>query len=263
LRSLLPALLLCLLGATGGDTLAFDPGNLLTLSGRVLQSLTADETVLLDYGGPRLLLEREFLPSGRTLVQLYLDRNFKPRTQDTLPPGNSFVRPYRGGSLQFTPLRPDRLTWIGERKEDLVPEDLPPGGLILFFVTGGDSFWLGTGRNFFCYDRTGGVTARFAVPGDALLAAADREGRLYLSFEGGALLSLPPRGGGPSLTPLDRSFSESDLILSTFAQAREIIHRDFGSEEKEFVKWVRQWGDALYRKDPLNRELGQFLRALS
>ncbi len=265
----LPPVLLLLFGGAGlwaGDVFLYRPpeSEVLTLGGDVLRSIRGDERIQLDYGENRLLLEKGFLPSGRTLIQLYDDRNSSGPIpeESSLSRGSEFTRPYLGGSLVFSPLRPNRLTWIGERKEDLIPESLPEGGVLLFFVTGGDFFWLGNGTVFFCYDRQGAVTARYTLKEPALLSAADDGGRLYLSIGDGTFLSYPPREGSGSGSIIDRSFDETGLFLSGNGEALEIMEREREKDVRSFTSWLREWGEALYRKNPLNRELGEFLRTL-
>ena len=235
----------------------------------VPRSIAGGEELVLEYGSWSLLLQPGFNPYGRTLVQIYLDsRRMKNLSAETLAhPGPSaqtgnmeFSRPWGGGTLNYTPMAPDRVTLIGERKEVLFLSGRP-SGILMFFETGGDVFWLGNGTEFFCYDSRGEFLSRYNLADTALMATADSRGSLYLAFSDGTVRNLPPRRRE------DRSFQiltldAWEIFDLCYDNALALIESDYPDYKDDFKRWAREKGEALYREDPLNRELGEFVRSL-
>ena len=272
MRGFLTGLAFLLLGAVSlqaQETLLFRSGGagefFFSAADPVPRNLTGGEDeIVLDYGDWSFILSSGFQPSGKTLVQLFFDAR---RTGETLagtnpsrPSGGAvFSRPWRGGSLSYSPLSPDRVTRIGERKETQLLEERP-SGILMFFETGRDVFWLGNGAEFFCYDGEGAVMTRVTLDGTALMAAADSRGYLYLAFSDGAVRALAP-GRGENRGEKVISYGAWDLIAACYDEAVSLLKADFPGYSKAFDSWVRESAEQLFLDDPLNRELGVFLRS--
>ncbi|MDC7224020.1 MAG: hypothetical protein PQJ60_09790 [Spirochaetales bacterium] len=267
MRRAVPALIFfLLLGGVlwAGDIFSFSPKEIGSFffpgEEGVLQNLAfGEEELLLDYGEWQLLMRPGFLPSGRTLLQIYYNsrrsEGYSLPSRERAP----FSRSWQGGTLTFSPLKPDSLTLLSNVKED-ISLDRYPEGLLLFFEAGGDFFWLGNGTDFFCYDRSGRCVAEHSLLQTALQAAADREGRLYLTFPDDTILALPSVPVESNLSVRDVSFSPVELVISHYEEARSLL--DGTDEARKFDLWILTATEKLYREDPLNRELGVFLRSL-
>ncbi len=271
MRGILTGLALLFLGTVSleaQETLLFRPGGagefFFSAADPVPRNLTGgEEGIVLDYGDWSYILSSGFQPSGRTLVQFFFDAR---RTGETLagtspsrPAGGAvFSRPWRGGSLSYSPLSPDRVTRIGERKETLLLEERP-SGILMFFETGRNVFWLGNGGDFFCYDGEGAVLKRAALDGTALMASADSRGYLYLAFSDGAVRALAPGRGGDGGEKVI-SYGAWDLIATCYGDAVSLLDDEFPGYSKAFDAWIRETAEKLFLDDPLNRELGVFLR---
>ena len=152
------------------------------------------------------------------------------------------------------------MTLIGESKE-VLPLSGRPSGILMFFETGGDVFWLGNGTEFYCYDSRGENLSRYNLTDTALMTAADSRGFLYLVFSDGAVRSLPPRGREKSSVQ-DITLEAWGLFELCYEEAANLIAADYPGYRGDFKRWVREKGEALYREDPLNSELGEFVRSL-
>ena len=272
---LIPVLLLLAgEGLWAGDPLLFRPetGGFFFFPGYdpVPRGVSAGQDLVLNYGDWSFLLERGFIPSGRTLLQLYFDsRRKEGHEAGTLvrdaprPPeeGMEFSRGFMGGTLIFSPVRPDRIIRLADRKTEIHLSE-KPGGILLFFEAGGEFFWLGNGSAFYCYDRDGLCLVRYNLAGTALFSAADDEGWLYLCFTDGTLGALPPTGPDGEAVGIDRTFDAAELILSCYGEAESLVERSYAGEGELFDQWILKACEALFRNDPLDRELGEFLRSL-
>ncbi|MDC7220001.1 MAG: hypothetical protein PQJ59_08680 [Spirochaetales bacterium] len=265
MRRIFPVLILFLLGMGilwAGDRALFYPEEGLSLffpdPPAVPLDIQGGEDLILSYDGFSLLLERSFNFSHRTLLQLYYESSFyggdSSLVNEVAGEGTtSFSRPWLGGTLTYSPLVPDRVEWLGSARET-VSFSHRPEGILLFFEAGGDFFWLGNGSDFFCYDRQGFTAARYSLDQTALLSTSDGEGNLYLCFSDATLCSLPPVQSEGDWTL--RNFNGTELILTYYEEARKSLEGD----QEGFDLWILGLAEKLYREDPLNRELGAFVR---
>jgi hypothetical protein len=250
-----------------GETMSFDPQGLgaffFSDTNPIVRSIVASEKLILDFGEWTLILDPDFIPSGETLLQVYYDfrEESSPLLDDLSEEDlNEFVQAWEGGFLTFSPLTPDRLFFqydlYSERHEISLSER--PSGILLFFEAGETFFWLGNGKDFFCYDGKGKCLNRESLTNTALQASADREGNLYLTCSDGLIRGFSPLSEGESGLVSDRTFSYEYLIMHYYEEARSLLNGDV----EDFDRWVRRVTKELYREDPLNREMGVFLRSL-
>ena len=248
----------------------FLPRSLGTASENSLLGVTTninEELVFFDYPRGTLVLEASGFPSEKTLIRFFLD-TLNRFTPTTIAPdqGWELSRPFQGGTLYFTRMKPNEAILLTDTRDTLILEN-PLGVYTSHLETGGDIFWLGNGQRYLSYNREGKLLSDFSLNDHTLLSDLS-EGqnalftmasinRLFLVLETGQILSLlgethHESSGGYGLSTLDLA----SLFVEYHEKSLEFMKQFLPHRVISYNKWALRHVEDLYRIDPLNSELG-------
>jgi hypothetical protein len=222
-------------------------------------SAEAEQLAYFQYDRGTLVLDEEGLPSEKTLIRFFLDS----LGESLILPGQDesrgaeLSRPFQGGTLYFSRLKPYEVQLLTSKKVTL-PLKSSSGIYTSHFEAADDVFWLGDGVDYFCYDNKGEVRIHYMldslVQKRALFSAAFKSGRLCLVLEGGEFLFL---GFQSRESLLENSTDLSCLFVEYYNAGQEYIDTYRPELLQDFTSWTARSVENLYKKDPLNKELSE------
>lgn len=211
-----------------------------------------------DYSRGTLVLDGEGRPSGLTLVRLFLDSRGE---RIRIPPRQEsaeaeMLRPFLGGTLIFSRFKPREVALI-TRSKGIIPLEDSPGFFTALFETGGGFFWLGGDGRLLSYDREGRILSVRDFD-SARMSFGGSRGELCLVDDQGFISFLSPREGEER----ERVLTPEGLFLSQQEEAEILMEESYPFLVEPYISWSYRLVADLYRRNPLNRDLGELERRL-